>query len=276
MKKIIVKGFAYGFVITCMAGCHVSQVAQTEPNKQQGQAQKENFSQNPKSDETSQIKDAATVSQILAGKVMETMDAAGYTYILIEKNGNKNWVAVPSAQVVVGQDVQVQPGMEMAQFTSKTLNRTFERIIFSGGVVTEANLKMPEGHPKTSPDKQLPEGHPKNPSANQMPNDHPKTPGSQTPGTASGMAAMLGSGGGEAMGGTLTGKVLETINSGGYTYISLEKEGKKTWVAIPSMKVAVGEELELQQGAPMTNFTSKSLNRTFDSVIFSGGPINKK
>lgn len=71
---------------------------------------------------------------------------------------------------------------------------------------------------------------------------------------------------------SLSGKVAETMNSGGYTYVLLEKKGKKTWVAVPEMKVAVGQEMTFQPGAEMANFPSKSLGRTFDKIIFSGGP----
>ena len=70
----------------------------------------------------------------------------------------------------------------------------------------------------------------------------------------------------------LSGKVAETMNSGGYTYILLDKNGKKTWVAVPQMAVTVGQEIALQPGQEMDNFTSKSLKRTFDIIIFSGGP----
>jgi hypothetical protein len=70
---------------------------------------------------------------------------------------------------------------------------------------------------------------------------------------------------------SLSGKVLETMNSGGYTYVSLEKNGKKTWVAMPATAVKVGQEITCQPGAEMRNFTSKTLNRTFESIIFSGG-----
>jgi hypothetical protein len=73
---------------------------------------------------------------------------------------------------------------------------------------------------------------------------------------------------------SLSGKVVETMNAGGYTYVRLEKKGKKTWVAIPEMKVSVGRQLSLQPGQEMVNFTSKSLGRTFDSIIFSGGPAS--
>jgi len=68
-----------------------------------------------------------------------------------------------------------------------------------------------------------------------------------------------------------SGKVVETMNSGGYTYLSLEKNGKKIWVAVPAASVKVGQEVTCQPGMVMNNFKSKTLNRTFDSVIFSGG-----
>jgi len=70
----------------------------------------------------------------LSGKVVETMNSGGYTYVSLENNGKKTWVAVPGTAVKVGQEVTCQPGMEMKNFTSKTLNRTFESIIFSGGI----------------------------------------------------------------------------------------------------------------------------------------------
>jgi len=69
----------------------------------------------------------------------------------------------------------------------------------------------------------------------------------------------------------LSGKVVETMNSGGYTYVSLEKNGRRTWVALPDSKVKVGQEITCQPGMEMRNFTSKTLNRTFESIIFSGG-----
>jgi len=68
-----------------------------------------------------------------------------------------------------------------------------------------------------------------------------------------------------------SGKVTETMDSGGYTYVCLENNGKKTWFAVPSAKVKVGQQLTCLPGGEMKNFTSKTLNRTFDSIIFSSG-----
>lgn len=75
---------------------------------------------------------------------------------------------------------------------------------------------------------------------------------------------------------TLSGKVVETINSGGYTYIMLDRDGEKIWVAVPEMQVSEGEKVILKPGIEMVNFTSKTLNRTFEKVILSAGPVSGK
>ena len=80
----------------------------------------------------------------------------------------------------------------------------------------------------------------------------------------------------EEEGQTISGKVVETMNSGGYSYVCVEKKGKKTWVAVPETKVSVGKEMAFQPGMEMKNFTSKTLNRTFERIIFSGGPAAGK
>lgn len=81
------------------------------------------------------IRVAATLAaDELSGKVIETMNSGGYTYALIEKGDKKIWVAVPKTKITKGQTVTFLPGNEMVNFSSKTLNRTFDKIIFSGGV----------------------------------------------------------------------------------------------------------------------------------------------
>ena len=70
----------------------------------------------------------------IAGKVTETMDAAGYTYVNVETENGSVWAAIPETKVEVGQEVDLAGGMEMANFESKTLGRTFESLIFSSGI----------------------------------------------------------------------------------------------------------------------------------------------
>jgi hypothetical protein len=73
----------------------------------------------------------------LAGKVVQTMNAGGYSYIYIEQaDGSKKWVAVTQIAVKVGDQMSFKPGMEMGRFESKALNRSFDSIIFSEGVIS--------------------------------------------------------------------------------------------------------------------------------------------
>ena len=79
----------------------------------------------------------------------------------------------------------------------------------------------------------------------------------------------------ELLSSSVKGTVTETISAGGYTYLCLEDGGVKKWAAIRQSPVNVGDEVEVAAGAVMRNFTSKSLGRTFDEIVFSGGIINR-
>jgi hypothetical protein len=70
----------------------------------------------------------------LSGTVLETMDSGGYTYLQIDTGLSKPWVAIPQATVKVGDKVDCQPGMVMKNFSSKTLDKTFDTIVFSSGL----------------------------------------------------------------------------------------------------------------------------------------------
>ncbi|MEI6208114.1 MAG: OB-fold nucleic acid binding domain-containing protein [Desulfuromonadales bacterium] len=71
----------------------------------------------------------------------------------------------------------------------------------------------------------------------------------------------------------VTGKVVETKTSGDYTYVNLEKDGKKVWAAFPVMTFTVGQEISAIGCTPMMNFQSKALNRTFDKIMFCNAPL---
>ena len=78
---------------------------------------------------------ATAPSAPVTGKVLETMDSAGYTYLNVETPAGAMWVAVNQTPIAVGDEVTFMDGMVMQNFVSKTLNRTFPEIIFSGGLV---------------------------------------------------------------------------------------------------------------------------------------------
>jgi hypothetical protein len=70
--------------------------------------------------------------------------------------------------------------------------------------------------------------------------------------------------------GMTQGKVVETMNSGGYTYVLLDTGGKTLWVAGPQTTVSVGDQIVVPPGSPMSGFESASLGRTFDQIDFVG------
>ncbi|MBU0741343.1 hypothetical protein KJ554_03190 [bacterium] len=65
------------------------------------------------------------------------------------------------------------------------------------------------------------------------------------------------------------GKVLETFDSGGYTYVRLETPGGELWAAGPVCEVAVGGEVALTGAMVMRNFKSSTLDRTFEEIWFA-------
>ncbi|HEU4521547.1 MAG TPA: OB-fold nucleic acid binding domain-containing protein [Thermoanaerobaculia bacterium] len=81
--------------------------------------------------------------------------------------------------------------------------------------------------------------------------------------------------------GTMTGKVLETMNSAGYTYMRLQVGAKESWVAVRETPVSVGQSVTIEPQMTLADFESSSLKRKFESIIFasiagtqdSGSPI---
>ena len=73
------------------------------------------------------------------------------------------------------------------------------------------------------------------------------------------------------------GKVVQIINSGGYTYVQLKKKsGEKIWLAVPQAQIEVGSQMTFNPGMLMQNFQSKTLNRTFDRIVFTDLPAPPK
>ena len=211
------------------------------------------------------------------GTVVETMTGGGYTYVCIEKDGQKRWAAMPPTQVKVGEEVELGGGLEMGKFTSKTLNRSFDQIYFCGGLVKPKTDSAPgqgaagngqSALPHPVPAGQaMPPGHTGMMPGGQggMPPGHPATPAAPTPEQAAKHEKASNS--------KISGKVVETLEVGTYTYVNVEKDGKNSWVAIPPTKLAVGQEVEFIPGFVMTNFSSGTLNRTFETITFSAGVV---
>jgi hypothetical protein len=67
---------------------------------------------------------------------------------------------------------------------------------------------------------------------------------------------------------TFAGTVLETMDSGGYTYIKLSTPEGERWAAVSLAKVKVGDPVTIVDATVMTDFEAKSLGRKFDRIIF--------
>jgi hypothetical protein len=65
-----------------------------------------------------------------------------------------------------------------------------------------------------------------------------------------------------------TGAVVETMNSGGYTYLHLQSDSKDVWAAAPEFDAKTGETLSVSLDMPMQNFQSRTMNRTFPLLYF--------
>ena len=62
--------------------------------------------------------------------VEEKMDASNYSYLKVKEDGNSYWIAVPQMDINPGEYLIFSKSMEMKNFKSETLNKTFESILF--------------------------------------------------------------------------------------------------------------------------------------------------
>jgi hypothetical protein len=66
-----------------------------------------------------------------------------------------------------------------------------------------------------------------------------------------------------------TAKVLESMNSGGYTYMKVDDGKNSYWIAMTQRNVKSGDKISFTEQGWMKNFHSKTLNRTFDNILFA-------
>jgi len=87
----------------------------------------------------------ASVARIPDGKhiashkvvVTEVIQTSNYTYLHVKESDSLKWLAVPSMQALAGDTYYYSEGLPMQQFESKELHRTFDLVLFLGGVSTE-------------------------------------------------------------------------------------------------------------------------------------------
>jgi predicted small lipoprotein YifL len=137
MKGYIKVALVLAAVLFALTGCKKKDEAMPKA----ASAPVEKFSDQPVAEA------AAGDADSVSGLVVETMDAGGYTYVRVQSSAGELWAAGPQTQVAVGDRLVMPTGMTMKNFTSDSLGRTFEEILFVQGyqVVGRMEPKNAEG-----------------------------------------------------------------------------------------------------------------------------------
>ncbi len=69
-------------------------------------------------------------------------------------------------------------------------------------------------------------------------------------------------------GNAVTGEVLEVKDVDSYTYLRLKTAQGETWAAVPTAALKKGAKVTIVNPTVMKNFESKTLKKTFDTVVF--------
>jgi hypothetical protein len=67
----------------------------------------------------------------------------------------------------------------------------------------------------------------------------------------------------------VTGAVIETMNSGGYTYVKVDTGDDEVWAATSEFEVAPGDRVTFPLETPMQGFHSNTLDRDFEVIYFA-------
>lgn len=80
-----------------------------------------------------------------SGVVIESATAGGYTYVNVESNGQSFWIAGPQTAVQNGSRISFSEQIWMKDFNSKALGRSFDKILFVGGISAAAAAPAQKG-----------------------------------------------------------------------------------------------------------------------------------
>ncbi len=73
-----------------------------------------------------------------SGTVLETIDATPYVYIHAKSESGEQWLAAPATTLAKGAAIAWPDGLVMSNYHSKTLDRTFDQVLFVNQVVAKA------------------------------------------------------------------------------------------------------------------------------------------
>ncbi|HSD64123.1 MAG TPA: hypothetical protein VLB50_10005, partial [Ignavibacteriaceae bacterium] len=81
-------------------------------------------------------------------EVSDFIQTPNYTYILASENSNEYWIAVPKMDAQKGEVLYFSQSMEMKDFKSETLNRTFDSILFVQDISRSPSNQKGMSHPQ--------------------------------------------------------------------------------------------------------------------------------
>lgn len=87
-------------------------------------------------------------------EVKEVIQATSYTYLRVDEKGLEYWMAVGKTEIKEGATLYYEEGLEMLNFESKDLNRTFDKIYFVQNISDEViKPNQPSVMGQTKPQK---------------------------------------------------------------------------------------------------------------------------
>ena len=164
--------------------------------------------------------------------MLQKQDGGGYTYAEVQTAaGQKVWIAGSQIDAKPGTEVQWGNFAVMRNFEARSIGKNFPEILFVDrwGPVGQAAKAV--------------------------------APHGSFPAPQAAVAGAAGSGAG--------GTVKSVTNAGGYSYIEVDQAGQTVWVAATETPMKKGDKVEWQGASQMSNFTARSLNRTFEKIIFA-------
>ena len=106
----------------------------------------------------------------LKGTVIDSQDVKNYTYLHLKDATGQIWAAIPKTPVETGREITISNIMVKADFHSKTLDKTFDMILFAvpaeptgvcpishGEMSGDMVSAMPPGMPQSAPHGSMPE-----------------------------------------------------------------------------------------------------------------------
>ena len=109
------------------------------------------FSACEKKQQQTQTMAAAGMHNVVVDEVLQ---ANKYTYLLVSEGSARYWIAITKADIKVGEKISFGGALEMNNFVSKDLNRTFETVYFvqeiqkTNAMASQSMPAMPPGAEK--------------------------------------------------------------------------------------------------------------------------------